>query len=773
MRVIFNMEDEEDVIFDNSPLYKHLSEVGFTDFHAESLNDHDESRDLNINENLRESNNENIRYRDLKERDVNSLKRFIFSYVLPSSMSEELSCYNSSVARIHLSGLLTEDDLELLYRYEQCIDVEFNPDNIVIGNIVPEKGKSEETITTKNTETRLSFLFDSATGTFITGIILLTAIILGLSSETNSTYLKYFSCIVLSIVFVWLLLQLHVSQRSKILFKKNMVILQDYIEFTEKFLVLIRKVILFIQEKELITRGHIIVNPEAPVTRLESQIKQCIMLRKCLFIEMGNYLGLLHGKIRDVSDLNCIGYGNFSWLQKELIRIWNECSETDNNLLENGHSLSELKKIFGTLGRRQSSLLCCVAVYLMSVIIKLQKTGRRSSDMCRLYSSLVNLLNEGKQCYDKLNECYKFHKVDIPALTFEQNQQQLSSENTTYLFLGMAVRSMTLHLQLACRTSIEIEENIDRLVKESTGPQTSEDLHQINKQILMIGHEIEKLHVCYEESQNRLQELVFSESTEKIGNQTVKETENGGSTEQENKNVQILNFVEVEPVPDQIFEGETTSERGSEIQSWGNLGREELLREEKMRQEGQRLLKELKSVLATKDEEKMVSIPKVLLKKFAVVKMESELENSVKSEGIQSSEVDVFNSVPGSKLQSFQSEVKSTCNEKMESLEPFDDGIIKEEAIKMMPVVDDLLEDQKQAIPESHNAESLRNKNSDVVHYELHEERANDYVRQTNHSNPFASMVAAAAAARNRQFGLKEQSYEIEAEIRSNESDTD
>ncbi len=770
------MADDEDVIFENSPLYRHLSEVGFTDFHVETLNSCDERPKLVINEHLRQNNGENLGNRNLMERTINSAKRFISGYFLLSTVSEEISCYSSCVAMIKSSGLLADDDLELLYRFEQCTDTAYNNTD----NIVSAKLKNEEN-NNKFTKANNSVLFNLATNRFMIGIVLLAAIILGLLLKTNSTEFKILSYTFVSILVIWLLLQLHFLQtKNKIyILKKNVALLLDYIKFTEKLLVLIRKVILFIQEKELVARGHIIVNPAAPITRLENRIRQCMMLRKCLSIEMNNYLGLLRDKIKDVSisKFPNTNHGNLNWLQKELSRIENEClAESEKNLQANEYSLMTLKKTFATLGTRQSSLLCCMAVNLMLVIIHLKQSGTKQDDSCQFYGCLEDLLDKGKKCSDNVSECYKFHKVDIPTHIFYEDQVRVSSDNTVYSPITLALRSMTLHLQQACKSSIEVEEKLDKLITQSTNLTACTDLDEINKQVLFIGQQIEKFNVCYEESQSRLEEIAFSSGEEQIVGNIVEEKANESSMRHEDRDVQILTFAEeAEPVPDQIFEGETTSDYDNETAQYSsNLGREELLREEKMREESRHLLKELKSVLATKDNEKMVAIPKVLLRKFGAVKSDDPVGNTGDSEEIEISKIETVNNVSSSAAESSQSEIKVKSMDKTRSLESYDgDSTVKEHAVSMLPVITSPPRNHQQSISGSDNAGNVTNDNSDVVHDLLNECNVNDHTEQISHANPFASMVAAAAAARNRQFGAMEESYEIEAETFGDENDTD
>ena len=409
----------------------------------------------------------------------------------------------------------------------------------------------------------------------------------------------------------------------------------------------------------------------------------------------------------------------------------------------------------------------------MSVITYL-KQPQRKQDTSNQFYGLEYLLGEGKKCFDNLNECYKFHKVEIPAHIFDQNQ--VPSKNITYSPLTLALHSMTLHLQQACKTTVEVEEKVDKMITESTECPARLDFDEINKQILFIGQEIEKLSVCYEETRSRLREIASTSSEKQTMKNVVVEKANQNSTEPEERHVQILNLgTEAEPVPDQIFEDETTADDMTETQCSSSLGREELWREEKLREEGRHLLKELKFVLATKDEQKMVAIPKVLLKKFGALQSEGRVENTAESKDNESNEVDNADKISSSVFEPSQSEIEEQSRVNEELPLKFCDSALtyKEDDIGVTAACANLSENTEQSGPESRNAAALPDENSGAV-YDLPGERdVHEPTDQISHVNPFASMIAAAAVARNRQFGTMEESYEMEAETFSDECDTE
>ncbi|XP_028391253.1 uncharacterized protein LOC114516084 [Dendronephthya gigantea] len=304
-----------------------------------------------------------------------------------------------------------------------------------------------------------------------------------------------------------------------------------------------------------------------------------------------------------------------------------------------------------------------------------------------------------------------------------------------------------------------MEERLDKLVSESTQDPASSDLTKVNEQILNIGQEIEKISMCWHESQNRLEEITFSPSEEKTN--IVEKKTSGSLVEQEDVHARIFNLMEeAEPVPDQMFEGETTSGREDEKQNESLLGREELFREEKMREEGRHLLKELKSVLATKDGEKMVGIPRVLLlKKFGAVEGEDNGRDTADFEEIEENDA------------RYGVDMKSGKNEKESCV----DGSSDEEQAGTVPGEANISQNNEQSFPCNENGENEMTGIQDVVCKPSNDRGAEERAfmgPMSYGANPFASIVATAAAARNRQFGVTEQCYEIEAETFSDDSDT-
>lgn len=730
-------DESEDVIFENSPLCEHLYGLGLTDFQVQTFNNIDMGSDLNTKGHLRRNNAENSGNRNSKERILNFAKTFIFRCFLSSGVSEEISCYSSCVAFIRSSGFLTDDDLALLYRYEQCTNTELDIDYFNSSKCNIEEKEDNFT------KTNGFGLLNLVTSRFMIGFVFLIAIIIGLLFNTEFQILSY---IFLSVLMVSLVLHFFFKTNKAIL-KKHNAFLVKYIKFSQKFLGLIRKVILFIQEKEMLARGHIIVNTPGPFRGLEAQIKQCMMLRKCLFTEMTNFLDLLHNNMKGISSkmFHNAEYRDLNWLQRELRKLREKCLiDNKSNFPENECSLVTLKETFAAVGRTQSSLLCFTAIHLMTEVVNLQQL-RRKEDFSPFHTCLNDLLTEGNKCYDSLSECYKFHKVEIPEHVFGTNRADMPSNSNLYSRFMLTVRSMTIHLQQVCKMSIEIEYKVDELITAS--PEIVA-LEEINKQMLLIGQEIDKVNVCYEASQSRLEEISSSSSEKKLTGNNVESKAIQSFMQQDDDNVQVLNYdKDAVPGPDQIFEGETTSENDSETQYSPRLGRDEFRRETKMREESRHLLKELKYVLSTKDEEKMVAIPKMLLKKFD----SDGCSRSVVENDLEDHEVDESNNVVV-----------------VDKTRPLQQGKIDQK--HALNLISDNI--NVQAVNQE-NTIPICEREKEAAYNHLNEGRDDD-ILQKSYTSPFASMVAAAASARNKRFGVLEQYYEMEAEETFNDnSDTD
>lgn len=725
------MADEEDVVFVNSPLYRHLNEVGFTDFDAQSIDNAATQSEINTNNFQPPKSSRDLTNRSFPKAIVDFVKG-LFGFIFSTTSSEIAHC-QSYISLIKSSKLLTEDDLEFVYRFEQCIESGTEP----LGNITRHTEISE------STAEKPGNFFAVVTSNAFTVFIVIIAIILALilTAEHHHWVLISFITIAVGTLLICKIYSVWWNIKIDHLNNHNLLLVKNYLKIMQELLVLVKKAVLFIQEKELLARGHIIISPLAPVARMDSnsglygkRLKQCTLLRECLFTEVKTYLGVLLNKTKTISCLTLFCNNKLnSWLGKDLTRIDDELFNIiTSNDDTSEFSLAKLKRIFGCLIELQSLLLCHVLLILLSVVAKQSSTTENDQDI--IQTCFDDLLLDGKQCFGKIKQCYKFHKVGIPQNVLDEEGVKIADKfGTTFSPFLMAIHSLSLHLQEASRTSISIEEKMEGI--DSVETFVLEHFDDLEKTLLQMKCNIDSVTSCWNESHDRLQNIILCFDRKKEREKSCAEEkatrESLVDSEKDVQMVRITGIVDV--VPDQIFEGETSSEIDDQKAGLSTLGSEELLREQKARDESRYLLRELKSVLATKDDQAMVGIPRALLVKkpgdiesMSIIKNKAiDLANSDKDVGLEDSS-SLLNKTPESD------------NEQNQSVSP---------ELKRNY---DKCEDDCDSSIQFHEIE----KRSNVV-------------------NPFASMVAAAALARKKQFGLKEQSYEIDCENETFGDETD
>lgn len=744
------MADEEDVVFVNSPLYKHLADVGCIDFDAQSLNSASKQYGTSIDasaplKSRRELENR-IFYPEAFVNLVNKIYGLIWCFLAPSTSAKEIACHSSYISLIKSSQLLTDDDVEFVYKFEQCIGL---PETEIL------KDYKGEIRGTGSSEHDLQSWFTLLTSHSFIGLVVMIAIVLG-SISAFGLHLCMVSFIILVVLlFMCKSYSLWWNNRIYYLHNQNILLISHYFQVIEELLLLIRKAVLFIQEKELLARGHIIISPMVPVSRMESsstactaKIRQCMMLRKCIFIEANEFINVLYNETKAMSSSKLFEHNKMlSWLDKDIGIIdtkWMNIGSDDDTTSETSKfTLVSLKKVFGCLVSQQSLLLSYVMLKSCSVIDDL-KTTKKGSNLNVIQTCFKHLLEKGNKCLDKVRCCYRFHKVDIPAdILDKESVDNLGNElGITFSPFFVTVHSMSLHLQEATKMSVSLEEKLEGINSKTSTLQefVVEHFDELEKVLMHIKSDIDSLTSCWSESHKTLQDILLSLS---VRNEMKESCSRDKSRKkklegQDKGNFQVLNITgTVDAVPDQVFEGEASSGVDDQKLCSITLDREELFMEQKGREESRHLLQELKSVLATKDEQTMVGIPRaLLLKKLDDIESKSTVEK-------QAVNIDDNNT-----CFTKQNEPRCLTNQsKYDGCEP--EKNFEKDSSSPVEYPNQV------ASTDAYNSLGL-----------------NSETKGSTFVNSFASMVAAAALARNNKFNVKEQSYEMAGEFEPIEDGT-
>lgn len=587
-------EDDEEVIFENSPLEKYLREAGFTEIEPEKV-DRPEKPD------------DECKLEEVVEQSNSGLKGWMLSFNGRFSClgaDNSLSTRKDYATIVINSGTLSEDDYTFLHQFDsELFDIQEEAENIT--------GQPQMLSLSEWTrESILSIIF------------LLLAVFLA------STYWNYLcdhkrssigALLVISILgyYVWSMHSL------KVLHRRNIKILKDYTSEVKTFVAVFRKSVMLIQELELISKGYTLVglgmqigyqqkDGEGESTRdIYPKLRQSLcdngmdlLMRSCSTME--KMFVDIPFAIEVTSVFTCIS-------SNPLIQFGlGECAESEKL------SLHYLKILLSAIASQQSEFL---GRFLLSLSEK-----ARSSDVTfdgksfeRLFLGFYDQLAMVTKDLKSLQLSYHLHKS---ALTFtgdselhhDTSNNKPQSKWTQYF---TSVHSLELHLK-ACLTRMqfmhsfvtaETENESKELITCSSSEDSDKDrdlhMNELEYNYNLLRNELDSAICCWEEGFHSLRMISGVDKSETIT------TEEGGDEkeqiEEHSSSVNLSMMMEPDEVMgDCVFEGYTDFDDDSEFDQ-KILTREELEKESRSREENQHLLLELRNVLLTKAKDPLIT----------------------------------------------------------------------------------------------------------------------------------------------------------------------
>ncbi|XP_031563036.1 vezatin-like [Actinia tenebrosa] len=583
-------EDDEDVIFENSPLEKYLKEAGFTEIESEKV-DKPDKRDGEDKK------------KDIVEQSNSGLNEWIVSLNgrLLGLGTDELLLTRKEYATVVInSGTLSEDDFTFLHQFDPALF-----------DIPPEE-------TVNNTErAQMFFLSDWTREAILSILFLLLAIFLA------SSYWDYLfdhkgstigALLVISVIgyYVW---SIH-SLRA--LHCRNIKVLKDYTNEIKSFVTVFRKSVMLIQELELISKGYTLVGLGMQIGYGQDGEGQCtkdiypklrqslcdngmdVLMRSCSTMEKMFVDFPFATEVTSV--FTCISSNPLSQFGL------GECAQSEKL------SLSYLKILLSAIASQQSEFL---SRFLLSLSEK-----ARSSEMIfdrksfeRLFLGFYDQLGLVKKALKSLQLSYHLHKS---ALTFKGDNElhhdttnnKSQSKWTQYY---TSIHSLELHLK-ACLTRMQFintfitsatETESKELTSNSSSEDFDKDLHmkELESNYNLLRNELDSAICCWEEGFHNLRMISGIDKSEVITEEDFNEKEIDENPSPVNKSM----MMEPEEVMgDCVFEGYTDFDDDSDFDQ-KILTREELERESRTREESQHLLLELKSVLLTKAKDPLIT----------------------------------------------------------------------------------------------------------------------------------------------------------------------
>ena len=590
------LQEEEDIVFENSPLEKYLKDVGYTDFVPEKTNTF-------TNELLTdEGTNQCSAFARVAGGLANLRSK---AYWLLSSAYDEESIKRDCAAAVLNSGILNADDMEFLQRFDPELFESVEPHSSK-----QDQGCLAERMVSFGTNGMLTYLL-----TIVVGVL---GVVLGTARSTSVYFysVSFFMAAILAPFSCYLWTNHH--QRS--LHRQRMESLSSYTTKVKDLTSLMKKAVSLIQEMQFVFKGYTLAKTGLPMLFAgmdsEGDNKDVIYpeLRECLYTNAVKLITrtqatasyLVNECPLSVELNNMFTYiGSVSLSELGLVR---ESQESNSKTLP----LQTLKAIMSLVACQQSEFL---SRFLLCFSAKAHNTGESSICFGKLYSSFEGLFTVSHREVDSslksIQRSYQLHKSAVAGDGPKQNPQ-VSREKSKSKFdpISGAVHSLQLHLKAGCLRIQSIQTLIEELKHTEDEPKTEPDENELGSLFNLIKLNLDLAMSCWEEGVHSLQ-VLKGQQQQSIGNIT------GDGKERENKeeahvqeshagdlHSRLVDTLEEEI--DQIFEAFSEPVEEGPIDQ-PSLSAEDLAREKRQMEESRHLLLELKSVLYAHSKDPLIS----------------------------------------------------------------------------------------------------------------------------------------------------------------------
>lgn len=760
------MDDEEDVVFENSPLERHLREVGFTDFEPEKPNifrDEEKTRTA-VAGFYPSKTTEEKRNNTVLVVWFGKIWRYLtttFSRLALDFNERHLALYYQEYASLVLnSNVLCEEDLSFLQKF----------DTIIFGQ---QENAFEKVPTANNFLNRLMLTFSGSIYIVMAAIVCLIAIFAS-SEITPETVFSFYSLYLLKMVllllfscFIW---YIYIAYSMKRRHCSNMSLLQKLCTEIKLCSTLLRKSVINIQEMELICRGYTFVGPVIPTLVLQHakdkniQKKIYPSLRQAVFEVTKNIVTCVRKTTNSMvkSFPLCAEINNtFSYLASvsldDIYHDFEGCVDGREGWYKQQDDLS----------LHSLKILCSVAALLQSellsrFVITLSKKSHHPGKTMpiKLYNSLCDIfegpLKELCNLHQSLQRSYHLYQCSLTTIqpTSKRKRQGDCEKPSKWSSFSNATHSLELHCQSALMKLASIRNNLDDIVRENdcVNDETFDaTLSDIEMNFSGVKNNLESAMSCWDEGLNRLEKIANKTDLSKTGmlQTTIPEAQQETQLELEVRYVNINDSVDEEV--DQVFEGYTDSHEELDDEQAG-LSSEAWEKEKRELEESRHLMIELRSVLATKAKDPFVtkagfvlpSEPKCAPEKDPTSVFGPKLDTSDDSSKDHKSS---FNRKEG-----FLPYMENFHSNKSQSDGEID--LTKEKTIKLCSKSKDLILDKS-----NRNTDSLssceKNEELDIP---------GRSIESLNLKSSFAFSIAAAAAERSRMVGVQEELFADDSE---------
>ncbi|XP_015668214.1 vezatin isoform X3 [Protobothrops mucrosquamatus] len=619
-------EFDDEVVFENSPLYQYLQDLGHTDFEicspllqkSEECTSKEGSKDMDVSV--------------IQEKDILSNLVEILKSWLPFSLYKkrhdilhqlDVGFRSDALCAILQQEVLLQEDVELIEL--------FDPSILSAGQLKQQEYGHLPTLCSLATPNiwDISLLF-----LFISTLVMIPSLWSG------------FLGLILGVVFlVYITMRgLDITRIAKLQMslKKCHLQLEDVMVNCRAFTNLVRKALRLIQETEVISRGFTLVSAACPYNKGgQHPCQHLIGLRKAVYrsvranfraSRLATLYMLKHYPLNSESDnvTNYICVVPF----KELGLGLNEeqVSEEEAHNLTDGFSLPALKVLFQLWVGQSSEFFRRLLLLLSPSNASLRSLITPESLPLCIFSDIIQgLPHAHAACLEELKRSYEFYRYfETHHQSYLERPVKAKPKSGSLSHLHTAVRSLQLHLKALLNEMIILEDELEKVMNSKESPELIWEAYQIADQKLkLIQPHMHASNSCWEEAISQVEKMIRRNSDKKGKSEPSCENKHCTTVPLTQPTVHIE---DKDPVPEeQELEAyvDDTDMDECKRDDFYYFSLEDTQRQKCEREESKRVLQELKSVLGFKASEAERQKWKQLLFSDQAAVNTSTLENCV------------------------------------------------------------------------------------------------------------------------------------------------
>ncbi|XP_014646363.1 PREDICTED: vezatin [Ceratotherium simum simum] len=569
-------EFDEEVVFENSPLYQYLQDLGHTDFEiCSSLSPKPEK--CTGTEGQQKSPTRALPKQGILLKVAETIKSWIFSQCNKNDdllHKLDIGFRLDSLHTILQQEVLLQEDVELIELLDPSILSAGQPQQQENGHLPTLCSLATPNIWD------ISMLF-----AFISLLIILPTWWIVSSWPVWGVIL--FVYLMIKVLRLWRTAKLQVT------LKKYSVLLEDTATNSRAFTNLVRKALRLIQETEVISRGFTLVSAACPFNKAGQHPSQHLIgLRKAVYrtvranfqaARLATLYMLKNYPLNSESDnvTNYICVVPFKELGLGLSE--EQISEEEAHNLTDGFSLPALKILFQLWVAQSSEFFRRLALLLSTANSPPGPLLTPALLPHRILSDVTQgLPHAHSACLEELKRSYEFYRYfETQHQSVPQHLSKTQQKSRELSNVHTAVRSLQLHLKALLNEVIILEDELEKLVcAKETHELVSEAYQILEQKLKLIQPHVQASNSCWEEAISQVDKLLR------------RNTDKKGKPETACENPELEAYVD-----------DIDMDNDFRKDDFYYLSQEDRERQKREHEESKRVLQELKSVLGFKASE--------------------------------------------------------------------------------------------------------------------------------------------------------------------------